>query len=74
MHDKSQFELWKQYFTDLMSETATAFSQGATLDEARQRVAPVLQAKYTGKFPETFPKDMIPNIEKAYRVISGQTE
>ncbi len=74
MHGKNQFELWKQYFADLMSETASAFSDGATLDEARKRVAPALQAKYTGRFPDTFPKDVIPNIEKAYRVISGQTE
>ncbi len=33
-----------------------------------------LIAKYTGRFPNTFPKDVIPNIEKAYRVVSGQTE
>jgi len=74
MRGKGQFELWKQYFTDLMAETASAFGQGATLDEARKRIAPSLQAKYTGKFPETFPKDVIPNIEKAYRVVSGQTD
>ena len=74
MRDKQPFKLWKQYFTDLMAETASAFSQGATLDEARRRVAPVLAAKYTGKFPATFPKDVISNIEKAYRVTSGQTE
>jgi len=74
MRDKQTFKLWKQYFTDLMAETASAFSQGATLDEARRRVAPVLAAKYTGKFPATFPKDVISNIEKAYRVTSGQTE
>lgn len=74
MHGKDKFELWKQYFADLMSEAASAFSQGATLDEARQRVGSALQTKYAGKFPDTFPKDVIPNIEKAYRVISGQTE
>jgi cyclase len=74
MRGKNQFELWKQYFTDLLSETASAFSQGATLDEARKRLAPALEAKYTGKFPDTFAQDVIPNIEKAYRVISGQTE
>ncbi len=33
-----------------------------------------LEPKYTGKFPDSFPKDVIPNIEKVYRVISGQTE
>ncbi len=74
MRGKGKFELWKEYFRDIMAETAEAFAQGATLDEARKRVAPALQAKYGDKFPQTFPKDVIPNIEKAYRVISGVTE
>ncbi len=74
MRGKGTFELWKRYFSDLMAETADAYAQGATLDEARQRVAPTLQAKYAGKFPPTFPGDVIPNIEKAYRVISGLTK
>jgi len=74
MHDKSTFELWKQYFHDLMAETAEVFAQGATLDEARKRLLPVIQSKYGSRFPATFPKDVIPNIEKAYRVVSGQTE
>lgn len=71
MRGKGMFKLWRQYFGDLMAETADAYAQGATLDETRQRVAPALQAKYAGKFPPTFPGDVIPNIEKAYRVISG---
>jgi cyclase len=74
MHNKETFELWKQYFRDLMAEAAEAFAQGATLDEARKRLAPALQAKYRDKFPSTFPQDVIPNIEKAYRVVSGLTE
>lgn len=74
MHGKETFELWKQYFRDLMAEAAEAFAQGATLDEARKRLAPALQVKYRDKFPSTFPKDVIPNIEKAYRVVSGLTE
>lgn len=74
MHDKATFELWKQYFTDLMAETAEAFAQGATIAEARTRVAAVMVPKYTGKFPENFPKAILPNIEKAYRVVSGLTE
>ncbi len=71
MRGKGMFKLWRQYFGDLMAETANAYAQGATLDETRQRVAPALQAKYAGKFPPTFPGDVIPNIEKAYRVFSG---
>ena len=74
MHDKATFELWKHYFTDLMNETAEVFAQGATIDQARQRVLAALQPKYGGKFPATFPKDAIPNIEKAYRVVSGLTQ
>jgi glyoxylase-like metal-dependent hydrolase (beta-lactamase superfamily II) len=74
MHDKATFELWKNYFRDLMAETAEVFAQGATLDEARKRLVPILQAKYGSKFPATYPKDVVPNIEKAYRVISGATE
>jgi cyclase len=68
---KGQFQMWEQYFRDLMAETAAAYAQGATLEETRQRVAAVLVPKYTGKMPETFPQDVIGNIEKAYRVVSG---
>ena len=57
-----------------MAVTADAYAQGATLAEARQRVAAELSPKYAGRFPPTFPQDVIPNIEKAYRVVSGQTE
>jgi glyoxylase-like metal-dependent hydrolase (beta-lactamase superfamily II) len=74
MRGKAQFELWKAYLNDLLSETAEAFAQGATLDEARKQVGATLLAKYSGKFPETFPKDVIPNIEKAYRVVRGSQE
>ena len=74
MRGKGTFDLWRQYFRDLLDETADAYSQGATLDQARKRVAAALQAKYSGKFPETFPQDVIPNVEKAYRVVSGATE
>jgi len=74
MRGKDKFELWKQYFTDLMAETAEVFAQGATLDEARKQVLPKLELKYAAKFPPTFSKDAIANIEKAYRVVSGATE
>ncbi len=73
LRGKGMFELWKQYFTDLMAETAEAYAQGATLEEARKKVAASLGAKYSGRFRETFPQDVIPNIEKAYRVVSGAT-
>jgi len=28
------FELWKEYFTDLLDQTAAAYAEGATLVEA----------------------------------------
>ncbi len=74
MHGKGTFELWMEYFKDLLAETSEAYAQGATIPEAKQKVAPLLIAKYTGKFPDTFPQDVLANIEKAYRVISGSTE
>jgi len=70
-HGKDQFELWKQYLRDLMSETTQAWVQGATLEDAKKRVAAALQAKYTGKFPDTFPLEVQANIAKAYRFVSG---
>jgi glyoxylase-like metal-dependent hydrolase (beta-lactamase superfamily II) len=73
LHGKAQFDVWKQYLRDLMSETMEAFKQGATLEAAKQTVAAKLQAKYAGKFPDTFPKDVLRNIEKAYQVVSGKT-
>jgi cyclase len=73
MRGKGQFQMWEQYFQDLLAETAAAYAQGATLEEARQRVAAVLVPKYTGKMPATFPQDVVGNIEKAYRVVSGAT-
>jgi cyclase len=74
MRGKSTFDLWREYLDDLMARTADAYAQGATLAEARQRVARELAPKYASRFPPTFPQDVIANIEKAYRVVSGQTE
>lgn len=74
MRGKAMVELWKQYFRELMAEASHGYAEGATLAEARQRIAATLQAKYAGRFPATFPQDVIGNIEKAYRVVSGQTE
>jgi len=73
MRGKGQFQMWEQYFRDLLAETAAAYAQGATLEETRQRVAAALVPKYTGKMPATFPQDVVGNIEKAYRVVSGAT-
>lgn len=74
MRGKGMFEQWKQYFTDLMAETANVYAEGGTLADARKRVAAALQEKYAGKFPSTFPQDVVGNIEKAYRVVSGSQD
>jgi cyclase len=74
MRGKGMFELWKEYFRDLMAETASTYAQGATLADARKSVASKLVPKYASKFPPSFPKDVVGNIEKAYRVVSGATE
>jgi glyoxylase-like metal-dependent hydrolase (beta-lactamase superfamily II) len=74
LHDKAQFRAWREYLHDLMAETANAYAQGATMAETVQRIAPGLLTKHKGSMPSTFPTDIIPNIQKAYRVVSGSTE
>jgi glyoxylase-like metal-dependent hydrolase (beta-lactamase superfamily II) len=70
MHGKLRFELWKQYFQDLMDRTASAYAEGATLDETRKSVADFLTKKYADKFDPNFPKSVAANITKAYQVIA----
>jgi cyclase len=67
---KQKFELWKQYFHDLLDETGQAYASGASLDEAKAQVAKILVAKYAGKFDPGFPQSVLANIAKAYQVIA----
>jgi glyoxylase-like metal-dependent hydrolase (beta-lactamase superfamily II) len=46
MRGKAHFQVWEHYFQDLMDETAKAYAEGATIDEAVKRVSPVLLPKY----------------------------
>jgi cyclase len=71
IHGKAVFELWKQYLRDLMKQTADAYEQGASLEEAKHRVAKGLLAKYGKNFDSDFPQDVLGNITKAYRVIAS---
>jgi len=71
---KSQFKAWQNYFRDLLAETANAFAEGATMAEAVKRLSPSLVAKYQSAMPATFSEDIVGNIQKAYRVLSGATE
>ena len=70
MHGKERFELWKQYFTDLMAETGKAYADGDSLEQAQVKVSKILIAKYSSKFDPAFPHDVIPNVTKAYQVIA----
>jgi cyclase len=70
MHGKEKFELWKQYFRDLMAETAQAYSNGANLEETQRQVQKVLVPKYAAQFDPNFPKSLPANVAKAYQVIA----
>ena len=70
MQGKQKFELWKQYFRDLLDETAQSYSAGATLEDAQKQVSKLLIAKYADKFDPGFPQSVIANITKAYQVIA----
>jgi cyclase len=69
MHGKEKFELWKQYFRDLLAETGQSYASGASLEEAKKQVTQVLVAKYAAKFDPDFPKSVVANVAKAYQVI-----
>jgi hypothetical protein len=70
MHGKLRFELWKQYFQDLMDQTAAAYAQGDSLEQAQKSVSASLTKKYAPQFDPNFPKNVTPNITKAYQVIA----
>jgi FixJ family two-component response regulator len=63
MQGKQQFELWKEYYGDLLGETERAYTQGATQEEAKSRVEHRLVARYADKF---YPRSsQYPNAAKA---------
>jgi cyclase len=70
MHGKLRFELWKEYFQDLMDRTAAAYAEGATLDQAQKTVSAFLTKKYAAQFDPNFPKSVTANVTKAYQVIA----
>ncbi len=74
LHEKDQFRAWREYLSDLMAETAISYASGATMAETVQRIAPGLVSKHKGSMPPTFSTDIVGNIRKAYRVVSGATE
>lgn len=70
---KGQFTLWKNYLTDLLAETTQVYTTGATMNETVAQVVPKLQAKYNTRFPD-FSLRAPGTVEKAWRVISGDTK
>jgi cyclase len=70
IHGKLRFELWKEYFQDLMDRTAAAYAEGATLEQAQKSVSAFLTRKYAAQFDPNFPKSVTANVTKAYQVIA----
>jgi cyclase len=73
MRGKGQFEFWTAYFRDLMDRTASAYASGASIEQARTQVAAWLTSKYQKRFANFTAASIEGNVDKAYRVISGQT-
>lgn len=69
IHGKQKFELWKQYFRDLLESTTAAYVEGATMEEAKKRVSESLTAKYGDKF-DHFSQNVAGDVAKAYQVIN----
>jgi cyclase len=74
MRGKAMFQMWEQYFTDLIAETTNAYTSGASMADTVRRVTSALTPKYGSKMPPTFPGDVVENIQKVYRVVSGQMQ
>ena len=70
MHGTQKFELWKEYFQELMDRTASAYAQGASLDDAKKTVSYALVKKYADSFGSTFSGSVAANVTKAYQVIA----
>lgn len=68
---KQTFGLWKQYLRDLLDQTAAAYADGATLDQAKKRVSDYLISKYAARFDPKFPRSVGSNVIKAYQVIAS---
>ena len=73
MHGKQKFELWKQYFRDLLERTTAAYVEGATMEEAKKRVSEFLTAKYADKLAH-FPQNVAGDVAKAYQGSPANTQ
>jgi len=55
MHGKLRFELWKQYFQDLMDRTAAVYAEGAPSTKPKKTVSAFLTKKYAGPIRPQLP-------------------
>ena len=74
MQGKGRLQLWKTYLEELMQETTDAYTAGATLEDVRRDVAATLVARYGTRLSADFSTRVVPNVEKAYRVVSGTVD
>ena len=72
MRGKDRLDLWKRYLADVIDETTKAYEQGASLDEAREAVVPILKNRYASEFPPDFQFAVAGNVVTAYRMVSGR--
>jgi hypothetical protein len=54
----------------LLDQTAAAYANGATLDQAKKQVSDYLVSKYAANFDPKFPQRVGSNVIKAYQVIA----
>jgi hypothetical protein len=50
MSGKQKFELWREFFRDLLDRITAAYVDGATVEEANKGVPESLTVKYAAKF------------------------
>ena len=51
---------------DLVDQTTSNYTQGASLDGAKKSVSDFLIKKYADKFDPVFPQSVLGNVTKAY--------
>jgi cyclase len=71
---KDRLNLWKRYLTDVVAETTRAYEQGASLEEARDKVVEILKSRYASQFPPDFQYAAAGNVTTTYRMISGEPD
>jgi cyclase len=74
LEGKGAFDLWREYFTELLADTATAVSKGADLEGVKGQIIPPLVAKFGSRFPPDFSRTVVGNVEAAYRAVTSQTK